>query len=340
MRVAFELAVAPKWPLAYCADDRLERLGGLAVSLQSPALWTAVALLLLLPAGASAETLHADASQPAKVVFVNVGQGDGVIIKVGGRIVVSDAGLPSAADEMHAALEDLGANRHVYRAILGHAHADHIGGYIRLVEDFGYTIDAAVYAPHQHYGKTPTNEAVLKALADHDVQLITTKKGDQFSWGGASWRILNPPAGAFEGKGQEANASIAFRLRTRGSDLLFTGDIEKDALEGLIESWTFGRVEAFLVTHHGSNFGSTAELLATIEPVFSVLSTGANSHGHPGLFALERLKSSGTTIFCTQRNGTVTLTLASGGAMDWHATLQEKPWWDPDDGQTGTCVGR
>jgi hypothetical protein len=37
-----------------------------------------------------------------------------------------------------------------------------------------------------------------------------------------------------------ANASVAFHLRTRGSDLLFTGDIEKDAEAPLINSWTCG----------------------------------------------------------------------------------------------------
>jgi competence protein ComEC len=300
----------------------------------------AASLLLVLPAGAGAAIEHTDATSTAKVVFVDVGQGDGVIIKVGGRIIVSDAGLPSAADEMHAALEELGANRHIYRAILSHAHADHIGGFIGLLEDYGYTIDAAVYAPHQHYEKTQTNQALMEALADHGVPLIVAAKGDQFFWGGASWRILNPPRGAFQGKGDEANASIVFRLRTRGTDLLFTGDIERDALDGLIESWTFGRAEVFLATHHGSNYGSTNELLDRIDPVFSVLSTGPNSHGHPGIYAIERLQHAGTTIFCTQRNGTLTLTLASGGAMDWHATRQEQPWWNPTDGKTGTCVGR
>jgi competence protein ComEC len=297
-------------------------------------------LLLVLPSAAGAETGRLDATQPAKVVFVDVGQGDGVIIKVGGRIIVSDAGLPSAADEMHAALAQLDANRHIYRAILSHAHADHVGGFIGLLENFGYTIDAAVYAPHPYYSKTQTNETLLDVLADHGVPLIAATKGDRFLWGGASWRILNPPEGAFQGQGEEANASLAFRLRTLGSDLLFTGDIERDAQAGLIESWTFGRVEVFLVTHHGSNLASTNELLDTIDPVYSVLSTGPNTHGHPGTYAVERLKSSGTTIFCTEQNGTLTLTLESGGALDWRASRQEQPWWNPTDGRKGRCVER
>jgi competence protein ComEC len=318
----------------------LQREGVVNEAVRTLTLGLAAALLLLLPAGAGAEVTASDATQPAKVVFVDVGQGDGVIVKVGGRIIVSDAGLPNAADEMDAALEDLGADHHIYRAILSHAHADHIGGFIGLIERFGYTIDAAVYAPHHHYEHTQTNKALMDALAAHDVPLIEAHKGDQFFWGGASWRILNPPEGAFQGDGEEANASIVYRLRTRGSDLLFTGDIERDAVARLVDAWTFGRVEVYLVTHHGSNYATTTELLDEIKPEFSVLSTGPNPHGHPGSYAFERLKSSGTTIFCTEQNGTVTLTLASGGAMDWHASRQEQPWWSPSDGQTGRCVRR
>jgi competence protein ComEC len=300
----------------------------------------AVVALLALPSSAGAGTHRLDAAEDAKVVFVDVGQGDGVIIKVGGRIIVSDAGLPNAADAMHAALERLGADRHIYRAILSHAHADHVGGFIGLLEDYGYTIDAAVYAPHPHYAKTETNRELMDALTARGVPLIAVAKGDQFFWGGASWKILNPPAGAFQDDGEEANDSIAYRLRTRGSDLLFTGDIERDALPGLIQSWTYGRAEVFLVTHHGSNYGSTTELLDKIHPEFSVLSTGPNTYGHPGVYSVKRLKSSGTTIFCTEQNGTLTLTLASGGALDWRASRQEQPWWTQTDGETGKCVDR
>jgi competence protein ComEC len=300
----------------------------------------AVALLLVLPSAAGAGTDHSHATEDAKVVFVDVGQGDGVIIKVGGRVIVSDAGVPAAADEMNSALERIGANRHIYRAILSHAHADHVGGFIGLLEDYGYTIDAAVYAPHPHYASTATNRELMDALSDRGVPLVPVSKGDQFFWGGASWKILNPPTGAFQGDGEEANDSIAYRLRVKGSDLLFTGDIERDALPGLIDSWTFGRVEVFLATHHGSNYGSTTELLDKIRPEFSVLSTGRNPYGHPGVYAISRLEKAGTTIFCTEQNGTLTLTLASGGALDWRASRQEQPWWTPTDGATGKCVDR
>jgi competence protein ComEC len=307
------------------------------VPYRSLVLATVLLLLVFIPTRSEAV---ATAPTTAKVVFVDVGQGDGVIVKVGGRIVVSDAGLAGKADEMHQALEALGAERRIYRAVLSHAHADHIGGFIGLVEKYGYTIERAIYAPHQHYAATDTNKGVLDAFASHGVPVDPVKKGDQFWWGGASWRILNPPAGAFGARGGEANASIVFRLRMLGSDLLFTGDIEREALDVLIPNWTFGPVEVLLVTHHGSNHASTDDFLAAVEPRFAVLSTGPNSHGHPGLQATRRLRDAGATIFCTNHNGTLTLTLASGGALDWRAARNEQPWWHTETQQTGSCSGR
>ena len=91
---------------------------------------------------------------------------------------------------MHEALSQLGADRHIYRAILSHAHADHIGGFIGLIEDFGYTIDAAVYAPHPHYGNTQTNRTLMNALADNDVPLIDGREGRSVLLG---WCFVEDP---------------------------------------------------------------------------------------------------------------------------------------------------
>ena len=62
--------------------------------------------------------------------------------------------------------------------------------------------------------------------------------------------------------------------------------------------------------------------------MYSVLSTGPNFYGYPGLYALARLKGSGTTIYCTDRNGTITATLTTGGGIA------------PDYGVAHTTLGR
>jgi len=107
------------------------------------------ALLVFLPAGAASE--RSEAASAAKIVFVDVSQGDGVAMRIGGKIIVSDAGWPHKADEMHDRLTLLEANKHIDVAILSHPHLDHVGGFERLVEQFGYDIDTAIVSSNAEW---------------------------------------------------------------------------------------------------------------------------------------------------------------------------------------------
>ena len=45
-----------------------------------------------MPGNSTGVASQAATSQPAKIVYVNVGQGDAVVMRIGGKIIVSDAG--------------------------------------------------------------------------------------------------------------------------------------------------------------------------------------------------------------------------------------------------------
>jgi len=218
------------------------------------------------------------------------------------------------------------------------------GGLIDLLDQ--YPVGLAVLSRSDYWQQSDTNARLLEALRRRGVPLRYVQAGDRFGWGRASWRILGPPAGRFTASGNEANASIVYLLRTRGSDLLFTGDIEHEAEQALLASFELEPVDVFLVTHHGSNHASSTALLDEIQPRYSVISAGArNRYRHPGLAAIERLQTAGTTIWCTAANGDLTLTLRSGGRTAWDGERQDQPSWqpaanDPEGVQTGRCAGR
>ena len=81
-------------------------------------------------------------AKPAKIVYVNVGQGDGVVMRIGGKIIVSDTGeqFPEHVDETLRALKA----KQIDVAILSHAHEDHVKNTFRLIRDFGWTIKLVV----------------------------------------------------------------------------------------------------------------------------------------------------------------------------------------------------
>lgn len=314
----------------------------MAVGISRATAWVAAATLALAAAPASSAALDTSGTAAAtetKIVYVDVGQGDGVIIKAGSRIIVSDAGESFAADEMAAALHKLGAEQ-IDVAILSHSHDDHIGGFEPLIEDFGFDIGLAVAAHNDHYQGTATNRSLLETLEEHDIPIRWVVAGDRFRWGGPSWRILSPRAGEFTADADAANASVVFLLTTHGRRLLFSGDIEEDASEGLIRRWASGRVDGFLTTHHGSRHGSPAALLAKIHPRFAVLSVGQNGFGHPTEEAVDRLEDVGATVWCTDFNGTVSATVSIVGQLTWKASDRQTAWSTPGGGRHGKCGAR
>ena len=276
------------------------------------------------------------AASTAKIIFVDVGQGDGVVLKVADKIIVSDAGEAGKAGTMHAALNAVGANKKIHVAILSHGHDDHVGGFERLLEQFGYDIEVAVLSENVHWSRTKTNRKLLAALDKHEVTIKWVKDG--FSWGGGAWKVLSPPGNAFLKDGDVENSSVVVLLTTNGKKILFTGDIKEQASAALAQGWSDGTVDVFFVTHHGSGAGSPDSLLEKIKPQFAVLSARSSK-----IFAAStasRLKSNvGAAIYCTDTNGTITATIAAD-EITWSTSKPGPPWWTKASGQTAACAGR
>lgn len=77
----------------------------------------------------------AAADGSATIVFVDVDQGDGVVMRIGGKVIVSDAG-EHHVEAVNAALERLGAD-HIDVAILNHPHDDHVKNFVALFARWG-----------------------------------------------------------------------------------------------------------------------------------------------------------------------------------------------------------
>jgi competence protein ComEC len=295
--------------------------------------------------GASVASTAALGAAPAgaQIDYVDVGQGDGVAMRIGGRFMLSDAGQRNV-EAVEQALERLGAkNKTIDVAILSHPHSDHVKNFLALLAD-GWTIKTAVLSHSEWWGGTKTNKSLIEALTDHGATLQYVVAGNRFNWGGADWEILSPPEGKYTGVGQAADSSVAYVLRANGAEFLFTGDIGKSVARAVAERWkseSLGAAKVFLATHHGSASGSTDELLEAINPTWAVLSTGPNSYGHPSPSAIKRLEQHGVTIWCTNANGTIHAHISRDGKITWDAPRQEAPWWSAGTRKgTGSCVGK
>lgn len=305
----------------------------------------ATAGVVALVAGGRAlpATESSAAGAAGKIVFVNVGQGDGVVMKIGGAIVVSDVGEHNV-ESVDATLHELGAKQ-IDVLILSHPHQDHVANVIALVRQFGWRIGLAVLGQSAYWHNKGLNGDIYELLEHEHVPIEIATRAERFAWGGADWLIVNPPKGEFTGgKTQAANSSIVYLLTYHGVTALFTGDVEASVARRIaqeLDPLLDDPVDIFLATHHGSKEGSVQELLDVIRPRWALISSGPNTYGHPRPEAIQRLEASGATIWCTDVNGSVTARISAAGRLTWRASLQHAPWWSGrDQRENGSCVGR
>jgi competence protein ComEC len=304
----------------------------------------AVSALVLIAGSASAAPQRSAARPAAEIVFVDVGAGDGVVIRVGGAVVVSDIGeqnIPFLYKALDKALAKTGS-REIEAIILSHAHDDHVKNFALLLKSGKYTVKQALLSRNAHWSATDANRAVMKAIRDHRVPFTYVRTEQVFRFGGAKWTILNPSPGSFTKHHQVSNSSVAYVLEVNGKRFLFTGDIETAGERAVVSEWQrleLGPVDVLLATHHGSKYASHEFFLDAVKPKSAVISVN-RGHGHPDPEAIHRLRDAGAAIWCTAWNGTVTATVPAGaGKVRLRSSENSAPWWLRGEHRSrGACV--
>jgi competence protein ComEC len=78
------------------------------------------------------------------------------------------------------------------------------------------------------------------------------------------------------------------------------------------------------VGHHGSKTSSTLEFINAVQPVWAVISVGAdNPFGHPGKEALERLQRAGAHILRTDKDGAIVFE-SDGNNISFHTYVEDE----------------
>lgn len=257
----------------------------------------ATCLAIALAAGPP-QGSEADRPTGLTVVVVDVGQGDGIVVRApDGRVHVVDAG-PNGQGTA-AVLPAINALQPASYGFtfLSHFHDDHQGG-----------LDEVLALPFQFaYDRgdvnRPSNPGVNSYLAAAGARRQTVTLGTIYQLGGgATLRCIalngNVLGGAFvdpTASAQEENSrSVALRLdygqfsMWLGGDLTggasSTADVESPA------SLSCGDVDVYKLNHHGSNTSTNTNLVTRLAPELAVVSCGAgNPYGHPTTTTVNRL---------------------------------------------------
>lgn len=210
-----------------------------------------------------------------QVVFLDV-HGDSTIItdSFNKCNIIIDTG---DIDDYNQVLNYLKLNniKRVDYFVITHGHRDHFGEFDDIYNELN----------------------VLNVITNKDVSMLRSKN---INCGSISMRFFESQTYQ-----NENNNSVILLLNISDSTYLFTGDIESDREQSLMEN-KFPHINYIKVPHHGSRTSSTQLFLEYINPDAAIIIAARNNrHNHPHDDIISRYNDLGITIERTDNMGTI-----------------------------------
>jgi competence protein ComEC len=249
----------------------------------------------------------ADAGSGLALHFLDVGQGDGAALRTpAGRWVLIDAGPRSdRADAGRRVVVPFLATHNVRSlavAFVSHAHADHLGGVVSVLDRFRAGV---VIEPGEQVAD-PLYYGFLDELAAEAIPWHRGLTGERFTLDSVSFTVLHPDP-KWAGWGEDLNEdSLVLLIEYGAFQVLFAGDAGFPA-EQEMRARAYA-VDLLKVGHHGSRGSTGDEWLDSLRPRAAVISVGQNNYGHPSRQTLDRLRRHGVAVWRTDLDGSVTVT--------------------------------
>ena len=270
---------------------------------------------IVLPLLLSMLCLPAKQPQGLEITALDVGQGDGFILRNQGLVMSVDGGSTSdqrlGENVLVPYLESQGIG-HIDLALITHCDADHYSGIQYLLEEepkmsIGELLLPRVAMQDARY------DALRDAAAARDVRIRYFGQGDCIDLGEVEIRGYYP---AGTERLEAANDhSIGMLLRAPDFQMLFTGDMDEDCERQMLAAlWEadagYPKIDVLKAGHHGSHTSSSEALLAALRPDYAILSYGVgNDYGHPHAETRERLRRYDVKMLETGVMGEIRLTV-------------------------------
>lgn len=257
--------------------------------------------------GSSPDDLELDmpGASPAegevRVHFIDVGQGDSMLIEGSGESVLIDAGENDKGDEVLAYLAQAGIKKLDF-AIGTHPHSDHIGGMDTVIEGIPVGKLLMPDVPDSIVPTTRTYLSMLDAAEEQGTEIFFAYPGDTYTVCGGILSVLGP----VEDYKDLNNESLVMRFDFGETAFLFTGDQEADAEEDLLASGVEVSADVLKIGHHGSSTSTSKAFFDAVSPSIAVIECGeGNDYGHPHRETRELLEKAGIEAYRTDLNGNI-----------------------------------
>ena len=260
--------------------------------------------------GAGCSVYLSDGFEKTDMVFVDVGQGDCLHIKAGGKNLLIDGGGSFNYNVGKSTLKPYLLKNGVTKidmAIATHLHTDHYQGLKELSQTYRIK-KLGVYEANS------VNENHLKKEFKTD-EILYLAAGDVINMGrNVSVEVLSPDRGNPLDEKDENKNSLVLRVNVKGSSVLMTGDIDEKGEKTLIAD-TDIKADILKIAHHGSRYSSCEKFIAVAAPKIAVIQVGKNTYGHPSEEVIKRLEEHKITVLRNDEQGAVGIRVNKAGGF-------------------------
>ncbi len=243
-------------------------------------------------------------STSMSVHFIDVGQGDAILIDCGTTEVLIDGG--GSNSNVISYLNNY-VDGPLEVVVATHPHADHIGGLINVLESFN--VEEVWKNGEESTSQTYTIfNNVINSKAGTIRQLLrgeTLDVATTSSYLDLAFSVLNPSDTLAKNVN---NNSVVLEFTYGDTKFLFEGDAEQEAEASMIEAGVLSDIDILKIGHHGSRTASSSPFLAAATPEVAIYMAGTgNTYGHPHTKTLTAVSVIGATIYGTDVNGTIVI---------------------------------
>ncbi|MFA6252032.1 MAG: MBL fold metallo-hydrolase [Candidatus Paceibacterota bacterium] len=243
-----------------------------------------------------------------KVVFFDVGQGDGIFIETPDkRQIVIDGGpdYNLMAEKISQVIPFWDKELDV--VILTHSDSDHMNGLLGVLEK--YKVKNVLWTgieKEENGEKIASWKNILEREKAEGAEIFLVKDGDGLTGKDMKMDFIWPEKILEKvSKNDSNNNSLVSRLCYTESCFLFAGDISYSEEEKLLGKNI--KTDVLKVSHHGSKYASSGQFLSLASPKLAVIEVGKNSYGHPDSETIKRIENSGAKVVRTDKKGDITV---------------------------------
>ena len=231
------------------------------------------------------------------VTFIDVGQGDSILIRSSTNAVLIDGGEHRHRHAVLSYLRQANVSRLDF-VVATHPHSDHIGSLPTVVShvEVGHLVMPEI--THD----TESFDNLMEAVQNHGLCIVFPLAGDALQAGIILLEVVSP----HKIGDSINNSSIVLHMAHGETSFLFTGDAEREAEDIMVATGQNIGANVLKVGHHGSRTSTTQGFLEAVSPCIAVITVGENNpFGHPHPYVVSRLQEAGIEIVKTSTHGNI-----------------------------------